>query len=108
MGPARLRIVVVNTIGAGNGLPLELIATLLLLEEICVRLKNSVAVPVTVTASPTAADGEAPVKTNIPSDVFGSESIFGSCMKKPFDLRAVTVPDVMTSNPANGDVAPLP
>src|SRR5688500_2059907 len=108
--PAGLRIVIVRTIGAGNGLPLDEIVTLLAELEICVRLKNSVAVPVTVTASPTATPGVPATKTKIPSDVSGSRSTeaSGSCMKKPFDLRAVTIPELITLSPANGEVAPSP
>src|SRR5687768_10699259 len=76
----------------------------------CVRLKNSVAVPVTVTASPTVTAGKPPTKTKMPSEVFGSASTVasGSCMKKPFDLRPVTTPEVVTPCPLKGEIRPLP
>src|SRR5687767_7237667 len=101
-------MVVVSTIGAGSGLPLDEMETFDAELAICVRLKNSVAVPVTVTISPTATSGAPEVNTKIPSDVFGSASTVasGSCMKNPFDLRAVTTPELITPCPANGDTAP--
>ena len=106
--PAGLRMVVVSTIAAGSGFPLDEIETFAAELEICVRVKNSVAVPVTVTRSPTATAGKPPTKTKIPSEVVGSASGTGSCMKKPFDLRAVTMPEVITPAPANGETSPLP
>ena len=109
--PAGSRMAVVRVTGAGSGLPDEVTDTSPGSEaSICVRLKNSVAVPTTPTASPTAATGATDVNTKMPSDVCASASIdaSGVCMKKPFDLRAVTMPVVLTSWPARGEARPAP
>ena len=75
-----------------------------------VKLKNSLTVPRAVTWLPTATAGVAAVNTKMPSDVAGlaSASASGACRKKPFDLIPVTRPVVTTSDPANGETAPLP
>src|SRR6187551_111508 len=69
---------------------------------------NSCTVPVTCSRAPTTAAGGSvdPVKTTMPSDVWGSASASASgvCRKKPFDLSAVTTPRVDTVAPTNGDV----
>src|SRR5687767_14772494 len=98
-------MVVVNATGAGNGLPEELTVTSPgnVLSS-CVRLKNSVAVPSTATASPATTVGALDVNTKIASEVAGllSSLTTTSCMKKPFVFRAVTMPVVLTNCPAKG------
>ena len=47
-----------------------------------------------------AADGTELVKTKMPSEVASSASGFGSCIQKPFDVRAVTIPSTRTVWPA--------
>src|SRR5215212_5815479 len=81
--------------GAGSGLPEERIVVVGLVISVAVfgsvgvtgsslvAEMNSATLPVTRTESPTvmAAPGAELVKTNIASDVFGSASATGSCMK---------------------------
>src|SRR5687768_7794909 len=110
--PAGLRCVVVSTMAAGSVLPLELTVTSpASVLSSCVRLKNSVAVPLTVTKSPTTAEVAVfEVKTKMPSEVAGSVSAPASAVwrKNPFALRAVTMPVVVTSWPKYVVARPLP
>jgi hypothetical protein len=60
--------------------------------------RNSLTVPVTRTRSPTATVGALPVNTKMPSEVAGSPSPTGSCMKKlrpPAGVTAVTIPSTL-------------
>src|SRR5690349_18374513 len=83
-------------IGVGVGLPDD--KTLTVGEPISVLLRppapgrNSLTVPLTSTESPTFTVGAVDVKTKIPSDVETSASGLGSCIQKPFDFLAVTMP----------------
>src|SRR5215212_7735843 len=93
LGEAETRMASVS--GAGSGLPEERIVVVGLVISVAVlgsdgvtgsslvAEMNSATLPVTRTESPTvmAADGAELVKTNMPSEVFGSASGTGSCMK---------------------------
>jgi hypothetical protein len=72
---------------------------------------NSCTVPLTHTRLPATAEpeGALEVNTNTPSEVAGSLSPGGGIwMKNPFDFRPVTMPLVVTAEPASGDALPLP
>ena len=97
------------TTGAGSGLPVESTEIVGEVSSVVVRLpvvappgRNSWARPVVLTWLPTvaAADGTELVKTKMPSEVASSASGFGSCIQKPFDVRAVTIPSTRTVWPA--------
>ena len=103
------------TLAAGSGFPLETTVMVGEVISVVVRLlatppgRNSMTRPLTVTASPTLTDGLALVKTKIPSDVASSASGSGSCMLKPFDRVAVTMPGTNpTSWPSSGDRCDAP
>lgn len=109
----------VRRTGAGSELPVETSTTEIAPESSVVGGlfgsedgTNSWTVPVTITELPTAAaaGGAEDVNTKTPSEVFGSASAStsGVWRKKPFDLAPVTMPDVDTTEPARGDVAPPP
>src|SRR5262245_6308416 len=101
-GPAGSRMVVVSVTAEGKVLIGESTMTSpgRLLSS-CVKSKNSLAVPLTVTAFPTTTAGTLEVKTNRASDVAGSLStlLSGACKKNPFDFLPVTMPLVLTSCP---------
>ena len=86
----------VQTVGGGSGLPDERTAIEGEMSSVIVRLvelaRNSKTDPLTVTESPTLTEGNDEVKTRMPSDVSGSSSGAGSCMKKPFEILNVTIP----------------
>ena len=71
--------------------------------------RNSDTVPVTVTASPTAAVGAVRVNTNRPSLVAGSASGVGSWNQKPLVETVVTTPGTSaTLTPACGETCAAP
>ena len=103
------------TVGAGSGLPVERTVTDGEASSVVVRFpfdtppgRNSCTRPVTRTASPTLAVGADEVKTKMPSEVAGSASGFGSCIQKPFEPCAVTMPGTFTSWPSNGEMCAAP
>ena len=57
---------------------------------------------------PTLTVGAVRVKTKMPSEVVGSPSPTGSCMKKPVLFSLVTTPLVVTVWPSKRLLAPLP
>ena len=75
--------------GAGSGFPDEILVTVTP-PLISVMLKNSTTPAWTSTRSPTATVGAEPVNTWMPSEVCGSASGVGSCMKKLSENTAVT------------------
>jgi len=119
IGPAGLVSATVKVAGVGKGLPV-LISEIVGDPEISVEGgllgsllgMNSLTVPTTSTIFPTVAVavGRLEVKTNTPSEVFGSASaaLSGFWMKKPFDFTPVTMPVVETSRQAKGEISPLP
>jgi hypothetical protein len=75
------------TVGNGRGLPVEETTTVGAVISVVVRFvlsdppaRNSVTVPSTKTASPTATVGATEVKTKMPSEVASFASGDGSCM----------------------------
>src|SRR5262245_22809391 len=99
------------TTADGSGLPEESTATLGEDSSVVVRLpfvalpgRNSWTRPLTRTESPTTVVGAELVKTKIPSEVAVSASAFGSCIQKPFELRAVTTPRTLTTRPLYGEM----
>src|ERR1043166_3647262 len=86
-------------IGVGVGLPDD--RTVTAGEAISVLVnppapgRNSFTVPLTLTESPTLTVGAVDVKTKIPSEVASFASGFGSCIQKPFDFFAVTIPGTL-------------
>ena len=99
---------VVSATAAGSAWPLDSTETSPGSElSSWVRLKNSVAVPRAVTASPTATAGAEEVNTNTACDVAGLPSPSSDvCRKNPFVFRPVTTPVVVTSRPRNGVAEP--
>jgi hypothetical protein len=103
------------TTGDGSGLPLERMVTVGEESSVVVRLpfvappgRNSCTRPLTRTESPTTAVGVEVVKTKIASEVAGSASGLGSCIQKPFELRAVTTPSTFTTCPLYGEMCVAP
>ena len=79
-----------NSIGVGNGLPLEVITTDDT-KDISVKSKNSTIFPRTFTASP--SETTAFENTNNPFEVsmLASASLSALCIKKPEGASAVTI-----------------
>src|SRR5258708_7470838 len=116
--PAGLVSAAVRATGAGRALPV-LLAKVLVTEliSVCEGLAgselgmNSATVPLTHTVLPIAAavGGALDVNTKMPSEVAGSPSPGeGICMKKPLDLRPVTMPLVVMAASFRGEAFPLP